>query len=239
MSNRINEQLIQITAGRGPAECCWVVAQLLKLLLQEARSFGLSATVISRETGVENATLASAAVKLEGQRLEEFLQSWEGSVLWIGQSPYRRHHKRKNWYVGINRLVLSDGNYELQERDIRYEATRAGGPGGQHVNKVSTAVRATHLPSGLSVLTSDSRSQLQNKKVARERLESLLAQQRLKHQQESIQANWQQHAELERGNPVRVFRGIDFKPHHQSQKYRAQRAAQKGEWKKRLQQMND
>ncbi|WP_224994459.1 peptide chain release factor H [Cesiribacter sp. SM1] len=239
MSNLKNEILIQITSGRGPAECCWVVAQVLKLLLQEARMKGLEPVVIGREPAMENGTLYSAAVKLEGQGVAEFLQQWEGSVLWVGQSPYRRHHKRKNWFVGISRLALAEGGYMLRDHDIRYEATRAGGPGGQHVNKVSTAIRATHLPTGLSVMASDHRSQLQNKKAARERLSHLLAGQRLRHQQESIQANWQQHNELARGNPVRVFRGSDFKPYHQPEKSRGQRPAQKQEWKKRLHNMND
>jgi peptide chain release factor len=239
MSNRTNEQLIQITSGRGPAECCWVVAQLLKLLLQEARSRGLTATVIDREPGVENATLTSASVKLVGDGLEDFLKSWEGSILWVGQSPYRRHHKRKNWFVGINRLSLPDKHYVLEERDIRYEATRAGGPGGQHVNKVSTAVRATHLPSGITVLASESRSQLQNKKAAKERLAGLLEAKRLQYQLESIRQGWQQHGELERGNPVRQFRGSDFKPHHEPQKSSVTRSAQNREWKQRLKYMDD
>lgn len=235
----MNERLVQITSGRGPAECCWVVARVLKRLLQEARSQGLEATVMDREPGPENGTLSSAAVKLEGPKAEAFLQGWEGSILWVGESPYRKYHKRRNWFVGVNRLSMADKALALEERDIRYEATRAGGPGGQHVNKVSTAVRATHLPSGISVLASDSRSQLQNKKAATERLAAQLAQQRLQHQQESIRANWQQHNELERGNPVRVFRGSDFKPHHQPQKSRAAQPTQKRALQKGLQIMDD
>ena len=214
MKNHYKEKeiLIQITAGRGPAECCWVVAQVLKVLLAEAVEWGLNFMVLTREPAIENGALYSAAVKLEGERGEEFVSHWEGSILWIGQSPYRKYHKRKNWFVGVNRLRLLDDSYTLEDHDIRYEATRAGGPGGQHVNKVSTAIRALHLPSGLSVLASDHRSQLQNKKAAKERLAKMLANQRLKDQQANIKANWQQHEELERGNPVRVFSGKAFSP---------------------------
>ncbi len=232
MKNQDKELLIQITAGRGPAECCWVVAQVLKLLLAEAVEWELSYTVLSREPAVENGTLYSAAVKLEGKGREEFCSRWEGSVLWVGQSPYRKFHKRKNWFVGVNRLKLAEDSAKLDERDIRYEATRAGGPGGQHVNKVSTAIRATHLPSGLSVLASDHRSQLQNRKSAKERLTKLLANHRLKDQQATIKANWQQHEELERGKPVRVFKCTDFKPAHFPTKEGEKRSARKQEWKK-------
>lgn len=239
MKDQNKELIIQITAGRGPAECCWVVAQLLKVLLAEAVEWDLSCLVLGREAATENGTLYSAAVKLEGERREEFLSRWEGSVLWIGQSPYRKFHKRKNWFVGVNRLKQAEDSSSLDERNIRYEATRAGGPGGQHVNKVSTAIRATHLPSGVSVLVSDHRSQLQNRKAAKERLAKMLANYRLKNQQANIKANWQQHEELERGNPVRVFKGTDFKPAHSPIKEREKRSARKQEWKKWLQQEND
>ena len=222
------ETTIQISAGRGPAECCWVVAQVLKLLLLEARQLGLTATVIAREAGPENATLYSAAVMLSGAQVEAFLEGWEGSLLWIGKSTYRKYHKRKNWYVGVKRLELPHTAASLKEGDIRYEATRTGGPGGQHVNKVSTAIRAMHLPSGISVLASESRSQLQNKKAARKRLENHIAEMQLKQQQETIRHGWQQHLELERANPVRTFCGSDFKLHHQPEEQRALRPAQKG-----------
>ena len=230
--------MIQITAGRGPAECCRVVAQVLKMLLAEAMEWGLSYNVVEREAGPENGTLLSAAVKLEGKEREAFFSQWEGSILWTGQSPYRKYHKRKNWFVGVNRLRLANETMVLKDQDIRYEATRAGGPGGQHVNKVSTAVRATHLPTRISVLASDYRSQLQNKKAARERLEKRLAEYRLKDQQANVREGWQQHDELERGNPVRVFTGTGFKPEHSPKKQREKRTSLKQEWKKELLQEN-
>lgn len=236
MENRNKEQLIQITAGQGPAECCWVVAQVLKLFLAEGRSAGLTCRVLDRITGPENSTLMSATVLLQGENIQPFIQSWIGSVLWVGQSPYRSFHKRKNWFVGVQQLDAPGVNDVLHERDIRYEATRAGGPGGQHVNKVSTAVRATHIPTGLSVLVSDSRSQLQNKKAAFVRLQEMVNKQNLKQLQDNIQKGWIQHRELERGNPVRVFRGTDFKPQHYPGRERDKRAAQKMVWQKSLQQ---
>ncbi|MFA0964494.1 peptide chain release factor H [Roseivirga sp. BDSF3-8] len=237
MSNQYNEQLIQITAGRGPAECTWVVARVLKVLLAEARNEGLEAEVISRQEGQENGTLQSAAVKLRGKNLKDFLDDWEGTVQWIGRSPFRKFHKRKNWFVSVQRIHDPGAHLTLQDREVRYEATRSGGPGGQHVNKVSTAVRATHLPTGLSVLASDHRSQHQNRQAARKRLEMALQEEKLKEQQAKLQENWLNQIEVERGNAIRTFEGTDFRPRHKASKKRQRRTADKQAWKKDIEEL--
>ncbi len=207
------EKIIQITSGRGPAECCWVVSKVLKTMLEEARDSGIEVFVLNKINGDQNRTLVSATLQFEGdkQTLNAFLNHWRGTILWVGKSPFRKYHKRKNWFVGVNELDLANEVLNIDENQIKYEATRAGGPGGQHVNKVSTAIRALHVPTGLSVLASDNRSQLQNKKKAKERLINLLKTKQVEGLKESIKANWQNHNELERGNPIKVFNGNDFK----------------------------
>jgi len=225
-------QLLQITSGRGPAECCWVVAQVLKFLLDEARAKGLETTVVAREKGIENGTLWSALVQLEGKTAAEFAASWTGTVQWVGQSTFRKYHKRKNWFVGIDKVEMSE-SAGFKEKDIHYQAFRAGGPGGQHVNKVSTAIRALHQPSGLMVVASDSRSQAQNKKLARLRLMGLLQQREMELKHKHFQDSWQQHNELERGNPVRIFTGSDFKRKTIKNKTKANRQQSKADMNKR------
>ena len=165
MENKI-ERIIQITSGRGPIECCWVVAQVVKIIIDEAKGRRIDTVVLHREQGTENGTLFSASIKLTGSGLDEFLRTWIGTVQWIGISRFRKYHKRKNWFVGVNLQPISK-RYVFNERDIHYEFTRSGGPGGQHVNKVSTAVRAKHVPTGEVVLVSKRRSQLQNKNEAK------------------------------------------------------------------------
>lgn len=203
-------KIVQITSGRGPAECCLAVALALKEILKEAKQLQIACEVIDRVKGQENGTLVSATVKLEGRNVEDFCSDWIGVVQWICQSPYRKYHKRKNWFIGIESYDLNNIG-EWNEKDIRYQTLRASGPGGQHVNKVETAVRAIHEPSGLSVMANDSRSQIQNKKAATERLKEQYFNWQMQALKGDQQQQWQQHNELQRGNPVRTFVRMDFK----------------------------
>lgn len=222
--------MIQISSGRGPAECCWVVAQVLKKILEEAKSLNLKTEVIHREKGIEDRTLFSAAVLLKGEKVNSFLTQWLGVIQWIGQSQFRKLHKRKNWFVGVSIIELNAG-FNVDESQIKYEAIRSNGPGGQHVNKVSSAVRAIHIPSGKQVLASDSKSQHQNKKKATERLLILLNIEALEEQKRLVQNNWKQHNELERGNPIRIFKGSDFKSNPNQKKKNPDRQQSKKELK--------
>ena len=164
---------IQFSAGTGPAECCWVLAQVLKRFIEELKKNNIPYEVVQREAGHENGTLRAAAVRIQGIKLSPFLSNWLGTVQWIGTSTFRKNHKRKNWFVGIYELEQVTAQ-QFQEEDSEFQAMRSSGPGGQHVNKVNSAVRATHRPTGIQVVAMDSRSQHQNKKLAIARLREKL-----------------------------------------------------------------
>lgn len=200
-----NKIYLQITSGRGPAECCRVVALVLEQLMKEARQQGLSVEVLEREEGPLNRTLFSAVLSIEGTGCQSFVKEWEGTIQWIAQSPYRIYHKRKNWFVGVNTFQVPDA-HDINEKDFLFQTFRASGPGGQHVNKTESAVRVTHLPSGLNVTASDQRSQLQNKKLATERLLIKLSAWEVEQTMRVAQENWSNHNHLQRGNPVKVIK---------------------------------
>ncbi len=216
------QKLIQITSGRGPAECTRVVARVLQILIDEARNLGLDIQVLQKIAGDENGTIETVLLSIEGEQAISFVASWIGTIQWIGESEIRKDHKRKNWYIGIFEVESAE-NVEVKDTDISYQAMRSSGAGGQHVNKVSSAIRATHILTGIQVAAMDSRSQYQNKKLAHERL---LVKIREKHF-ESLKTNelsqWKNQMQIERGNPVRVFRGSDFKKMKVEKGYKAQR----------------
>lgn len=196
--------IIQITSGRGPVECCRVVAKIQERMLEEARAAGIKIEVLENKKAELKGTLLSATLMAEGKNLDPFIKTWQGTIQWIAASPYRKMHKRKNWFAGIAIFTLPQQAL-WQEKEIKLETCRASGPGGQHVNKVETAVRATHLPSGLQVLAMDSRSQLQNKKHALERLKAKVMSWFAGKMLEEQQQRWQEHNILERGNAVNTI----------------------------------
>lgn len=203
-------KIIQITSGKGPAECCLAVALALKEMIKEAKKFNLQHEVISRFAGELNGTLTSANIKLEGENLRDFISSWEGVLLWIAQSPYRKLHKRKNWFIGIHEI--QDINLKkLSDHEIVFQTMRSSGPGGQNVNKTETAVRAIHKLSGLSVSCDTYRSQMQNKQMAIERLKNKYeVRQQLNMLENGIKSPWENNNNLSRGNPVRTYKGENF-----------------------------
>ncbi len=205
--NKMEKSYIQITSGRGPVECCRVVTLVMQKMMEQASATGLSTEIVEHEDGPEAGCMFSATLSVSGENIKALTDEWEGSVLWVAQrNPFRPTHKRKNWFVGVHSFKPLESS-QINERDITYETMRASGPGGQNVNKVETAVRATHIPTGLSVAASDMRSQAQNKKLAHERLLMKLSSLEESKQQEHDRSVWMNHNTLERGNPVKKFKG--------------------------------
>ncbi|OBW43203.1 Peptide chain release factor 2 [Chryseobacterium sp. MOF25P] len=224
------DKLIQITSGRGPLECQWVVAKVLKVFLEEAKHNKIDYEIIHRENGDENLTLKSVTLLLKSKNVNEFLKTWLGSICWIGKSTFRKLHKRSNWFIGIFELEGLE-KINFNEKDIQFQTTRSQGSGGQNVNKVNTAVRATHLPTGQSVFVQDTRSQLENKKLSIERLKAKVLEQNIIQLQKRMQETWNNHLQVQRGNPIRTFSGSDFKKNYHEKSFKKERNQLKNELK--------
>ncbi len=195
---------------------------MLKKVLDEAQEQSLETVLLQREVGQENGTIETATISVKGKNAEMFANSWIGTIQWIGQSQFRKMHKRKNWFIGIFE-VEPQKNASISENDIQYQAMRSSGAGGQHVNKVSSAIRATHIPTGIAVVVMDSRSQHQNKKLATERLLKKLEDETLQQLKNYVGKQWENQLNIQRGNPVRVFSGTDFKKNKIEKSYKGTR----------------
>ncbi len=208
---------LHVTAGRGPAECQLAVRHLTEVIVREAEAASLAAVVIDAVAGEERGTLLSALVSLAGEGARAFAGRQAGSVKWVAPSPFRPHHKRKNWFAGIEVLDPPDlgDRGAIKASDVVLEAMRASGPGGQHVNKTESAVRATHRPTGLVATAREERSQAMNKKLALARLAAALRSRAAEAAAGADRDRWTHHDALERGRPVRTFTGAAFREREQ------------------------
>ena len=197
---------LQISTAQGPAECRIFARFVLAQILREARQAGVQAEVL--EETADRHGILSALVRLSGCLADDTAQRWQGTLQWVCDSPVRPRHPRKNWYIGVFRLPEIPALPESE--GIEFQTCRAGGKGGQHVNKTESAVRAVHLASGIAVRVEGERSQHANKKRALELLALKLAAHR---QADAAGQAADAHKSLyrvERGNPRRVFRGTAF-----------------------------
>jgi peptide chain release factor len=203
------------TSGRGPAECRIALANTLAVLEREAEAAGLTLDLATGRDPDGHGPASAIASIDGGSGAAALAESWAGSILWVARSPVRPHHKRKNWFVGVLRLADEPAGTatapEIDPRDVRFEALRAGGPGGQHQNKTESAIRAVHVPTGRTVVARQERSQHRNKALALKRLAAQLALAKELAAIADSQAIQAAHDRLERGRPVRTFEGEAFR----------------------------
>ena len=190
---------IQISSGQGPAECELAAELFYRQLQKEIGDIRMVQCVRgSKAKGFSSVIFET----------EEDMSSLEGSILWVCKSPYRPKHKRKNWYIDVS--ILENMPKLTQELKLRFETFRSGGKGGQNVNKVETGVRVIHIPTGISVVSTEARSQHMNKKLAVNRLCDILAERNMESGRKEKERAWLEHNRLERGNPVRIYEGGNF-----------------------------
>lgn len=201
---------IQISSGTSPIECCRFVFLFLNLIKKECNNLNIKLELLDYTNGDQNNTLKSAFLKLSGENVTEYAKSIEGSILWICQSPYRKYHKRKNWFIEVQ-CFDEEKSIELDLKDIKIDTMRCSGKGGQNVNKLETGVRITHIPTKITVNAREERSQLQNKKLAMIRLKTKLEELNIKKSKDLDTTRWSKKIDVKRGGPIRTFKGLSMK----------------------------
>ncbi len=196
-----------LTAGNGPAECRIALVALIREIEAQARRDGCTVE-IARGPEPDRHGPKSAVVTLDGDNAGAVARAFAGTIRFVFKSPVRPGHKRQNWFVGVSVMEPPDPAAQngLDLADIRFETLRAGGPGGQHQNTTDSAVRATHIPTGLAVLARDERSQHRNKALAIARLMMLIAALGEADREARKAETFHTNRNLERGNEVRTFR---------------------------------
>lgn len=192
--------IVQISSGiGGPVECELAVSKLFEALCEEYGDIEKVAEHKGRNEGCYTSVMFTTDQDFSGL---------EGSVQWICKSPFRPHHGRKNWFVDVS--IIPEVEEICTDPDVRVESFHSGGKGGQNVNKVSTGIRVTHIPTGITVTSTRERSQFQNKQDALRKLNAIL--QVMKRGSKDKQKNdaWREHTTLVRGNPIRIYEGMDF-----------------------------
>lgn len=208
-------ELLQFSAGQGPSECELAVALAVKSCLRDAEKVGIQVVLLEEEPGREAGTLRSATLRLTAdsptarEALPGFIEKWTGSFQWTCPSPYRPNHARKNWFFDV-RLWTAPAEISLDLSECRISTCRAGGAGGQHVNKTESAVQIQHQPTGLSVRVESERSQHRNRQLAIELLNAKLAAQAADQQADLKSRQRLQHHKVLRGSPSRRFKGMAF-----------------------------
>jgi peptide chain release factor len=204
----MSEIILHLTSGQGPRECRWVVAQLAAAYAREAEAYGVACEILESCEDYPSSLL----MRVGGDQAQAFVAGRIGTVLWTGDSPFRPGHNRRNWFVGVALAPEPDLVPDLKDEDIDYQTLRASGPGGQHVNKTDSAVRATHRPTGLVATAQEQRSQHANRKLARLKLAMMIEEQRGASRDKARRSQWSLNQQLERGNPVRTYKGARFTP---------------------------
>lgn len=202
-----NSAILSINAGAGGTESCDWVSMLLRMYSRFAERHGYSLRTIDILPG-EEAGIKNVTILIEGEYAYGYLKAERGVHRLVRISPFDANKRRHTSFASVDVIpeIEEDVKVEIEDKDLVVETFRASGPGGQHMQKTDSAVRITHVSSGITVQSQNERSQYQNKQTALKILKARIYElEREKKEQQLLKTYDVQKKKIEFGSQIRSY----------------------------------
>ena len=201
-----NDAFIEINAGAGGTESCDWASMLYRMYLRWAERRGYKTEIIDRHDGDE-AGIKSATIEVKGENAYGWLKTENGVHRLVRISPFDSNAKRHTSFasISISPVIDDDIDIEIEEKDLRIDTYRSSGAGGQHVNTTDSAVRITHIPTGIVAACQNQRSQHQNRDTAMNMLKAKLYEQELERREADAAEAHGEKTDIGWGHQIRSY----------------------------------
>lgn len=197
---------LTINSGAGGTESCDWADMLMRMYSRWAESSGFKAEVLDIQPG-EEAGISSATLRIEGPNAFGYAKAERGVHRLVRISPFDSNARRHTSFCSVDVVaeIEDDIDIEIDEADIRTDVYRASGKGGQHVNRTESAVRLTHIPTGIVVTCQNDRSQIKNKATAMKTLKARLYEKQEDEKRSEMEKFYGEKGEIAWGNQIRSY----------------------------------
>jgi peptide chain release factor 2 len=201
-----NDCYLEVHAGAGGTESQDWASMLLRMYVRWAEQHGLKVDYIEEMQG-EEAGIKSATIEVKGRNAYGWLKTENGVHRLVRISPFDANARRHTSFASVNVYPVVDDriNIDINEADVRVDTMRAGGAGGQHVNKTESAIRLTHIPTNIVVVCQNDRSQHRNRAQAWQMLRAKLYEAELKKREKQAAADQAAKTDIGWGHQIRSY----------------------------------